>query len=284
MSNNCGLVLEGGGMKGLYTAGVLEFFLEQGLHFNYVVGVSAGACMGASYVSRQKGRNKKVNIGLVKDHRYLSWRNLVFRREIFGMDFLFDEVPNNLVPFDFETFLSLDEKFFVGTMDCETGEAIFFEKKELGMDILKIIRASSSLPFIAPPVRHKNHVLLDGGLVDPIPLQKSQDDGNQKNVVIMTRSQLNASLPSRAGDWLKMIYKKYPKVAESFSKKIVTYNQTLEKLKLDIEAGHVYLFQPSMDLPINTFERNQKKLLHLYELGYTDAKAHYKSLDQWLAQ
>lgn len=281
---NCGLILEGGGMKGLYTAGVLEYFLEQNIRFSYIVGVSAGACMGASYVSRQKGRNKQVNIGLVNDHRYLSWRNLLLKRQLFGMDFLFDEVPNKIVPFDFDTFLSADERFYVGTIDCISGEAMYFEKKELEMDILKIIRASSSLPFIAPPVNHDGRLLLDGGLVDPIPLQKSLNDGNQKNVVIMTQSQLNQYPPSRSSMWLKKIYRKYPKVAEAFSVRIDTYNDTLQKLKNGLETGDVFLLQPSEELPVNTFERNQKKLLNLYELGYSDAKTNRARLTKWLGQ
>ena len=134
---NIGLVLEGGGMKGLYTAGVLEYFMEKNLFFPYVVGVSAGACMGATYLSRQQGRNKKVNTELVSDYRYISYRNLIRKRELFGMDFLFDEVPNKIVPFDFQTFLNCNEQFVIGTTDCESGQAVYYNKTEHGNDILK---------------------------------------------------------------------------------------------------------------------------------------------------
>lgn len=280
--HNCGLVLEGGGMKGLYTAGVLEYFLEKELFFNYVIGVSAGACMGASYLSRQKGRNKEVNIGLVRDSRYLSWRNLIVKKELFGMDFLFDEIPNNIVPFDFNTFAVSNEKFLIGTIDCHTGKALYYNKQEHGKDILKIIRASSSLPFIAPPVEYDGRVLLDGGLVDPIPIKKAFNDGNQKNVVIMTKSNNQRLQPSRASSFMKLLYRKYPAVADSLLKRLITYNEALSFIELEEERGNVFLIQPSTDLPVSSFERNQHKLLRLYELGYRDAQQHEERLNKWI--
>jgi predicted patatin/cPLA2 family phospholipase len=279
---NCGLVLEGGGMKGLYTAGVLEYFLEKDLFFSYVIGVSAGACMGASYVSKQMGRNKKVNVGLVNDPRYLSLRNLIFKREMFGMDFLFDEVPNHIVPFDFETFEMTKQKFLIGTMDCYTGEAIYFNKQQRKEDILKIIRASSSIPFIARPVEYDGRLLLDGGLVDPIPIEKAKKDGNQKNIVIMTKPTNERLNASRATSILKRFYRKFPAVADSFEKRLVTYNDTLSFIESEQEEKKVFLIQPSIDLSISGFERNQKRLLELYELGYHDAKMQFGRLKKWL--
>lgn len=206
---NIGLVLEGGGMKGLYTAGVLEYFMEKNLFFPYVVGVSAGACMGATYLSRQKGRNKKVNTELVADHRYISYRNLIRKRELFGMDFLFDEVPNKIVPFDFQTFLNSNEQFVIGTTDCESGQAIYYNKAEHGNDILKIIRASSSVPFIAPAVEYDNRKLLDGGIIDPIPVLKAQTDGYEKNVVIMTKPEGYEKQRNKFSGIAKILYRKY---------------------------------------------------------------------------
>ncbi|MCX7708740.1 MAG: patatin family protein, partial [Clostridia bacterium] len=167
-----GLVLEGGGMRGLYTAGVLECFLERGLYFNYVVGVSAGACNAASYISRQKGRNKIVNTRFVKDWRYLSLRNLLLKKSAFGMDFIFDEIPNKLVPFDFETFYKENCDFYVGATDCRTGKAVYFSKDEMKKDF-DALRASSSIPLLSPIVHINSMELLDGGVADPIPIRKS---------------------------------------------------------------------------------------------------------------
>ncbi|MFD3448981.1 patatin family protein [Microbacteriaceae bacterium 4G12] len=280
--NNIGLVLEGGGMKGLYTAGVLEFFMENDLYFPYVIGVSAGACMAATYLSRQKGRNKKVNTELVSDPRYISFRNFVRKRELFGMDFLFDEVPNKIVPFDFETFLNGAEQFVVGTTDCETGEAVYYNKREHGNDILKIIRASSSVPFIAPAVEYDQKKLLDGGITDPIPIQKAQADGYEKNVVIMTKPAGFIKDPSKLYSLAKWLYRRYPNVANHLAQHYEIYNCTISHLCSEKQKENFFVIQPSVPLPVSGLERNKEKLVHLYELGYNDAKNQYEQLKQWI--
>ncbi|WP_456279224.1 patatin-like phospholipase family protein [Bacillus sp. AK128] len=273
-----GLVLEGGGMRGLYTAGVLEFFMEKDLYFPYVIGVSAGACMAASYLSRQKGRNKKVNIDLVSDPRYLSFRNLLRQREIFGMDFLFDEVPNRIVPFDFDTFKNGSEEFLVGTTDCQTGEPIYFNKREHGENMHKIIRASSSVPFISSCVHYEDKQLLDGGIADPIPIKKSQNDGMDKNIVVLTKRAKSKKQP-KISTLIK--YKDHPKIQEVLQIRHHIYNQTISYLYSEEKKDHVFLIQPSMDLPVSAIERNQIKLYQLYILGYMDAKRQYKEILQF---
>ncbi|MDE5415515.1 patatin-like phospholipase family protein [Alkalihalobacterium chitinilyticum] len=278
-----GLVLEGGGMRGLYTAGVLEFFLEQKLLFPYVIGVSAGACMGASYLSRQKGRNKEVNVGLAGDHRFISFRNLLFKRQLFGMDFLFDEIPNKIVPFDHQTFRTGSEQFVIGTTDCETGKPIYYNKHNNGEDILTIIRASSSLPFVAPAVSYGGKTLLDGGIIDPIPIRKAQSDGFKKNVVIMTKAEDFRRQPTKAAMFAKFIYRKHPKIAELLEKRHLVYNDTLALLEEQENAGEVFVIKPSIEVPVSRIERNQARLLALYELGYEDAKKQYSKLLSWLS-
>lgn len=188
MISETGLVLEGGGMRGVYTAGVLEYFLEQDLSFPYVIGVSAGACNAASYLSKQKGRNRIVNVDYVTDPRYISWRNFFKSRQFFGMDFIFDEIPNKLVPYHFEEFYKNQSEFVIGTTDCHTGKPVYFNRKDYGKDVLKVLKASSSLPFISPEVDFNKRVLLDGGISDPIPIKKAQQDGYKKNIVILTRN------------------------------------------------------------------------------------------------
>ncbi|WJE25544.1 patatin-like phospholipase family protein [Bacillus cereus] len=279
---NIGLVLEGGGMKGLYTAGVLEYFMERGLFFPYVVGVSAGACMGATYLSRQKGRNKKVNTELVADHRYISYRNLIRKRELFGMDFLFDEVPNKIVPFDFQTFLNSNEQFVIGTTDCESGQAVYYNKTEHGNDILKIIRASSSVPFIAPAVEYDNRKLLDGGIIDPIPVFKAQNDGYLKNVVIMTKPEGYEKQRNKFSGLSKILYRRYPKIAELLVEHYRFYNETVSYMNHNEQKDNFYVIQPSIQLPISGIERNKEKLVNLYNLGYKDAQYHYENLLNWM--
>ena len=280
--NQVGLVLEGGGMRGLYTAGVLEFFMEQDLYFPYVIGVSAGACMAASYLSRQKGRNKKVNIDLVSDPRFLSFQNFVTRREIFGMDFLFDMIPNQIVPFDFARFQKEQGNFVVVTTDCQTGEARYFEKKDLGKDLLKILRASSSLPFIAPVVEHNGYTLLDGGISDPIPLKKAQREGFTKNIVIMTKEEEYRLQKSKWSGLFPFLCRKYPKIAPLLAQRYRIYNETVDFIKEGIKKGHILLIQPSQELAVKRVERNQKKLQGLYSLGYNDAKKQFEQMQLFL--
>lgn len=188
MLENTGLVLEGGGMRGVYTAGILEYFMEQDLYFPYIVGVSAGACNAASYLSRQKDRNKTVNIEYVTHPRYLSYKNFWKKRQLFDMNFIFHEIPTQHVPFDFDTYFNSTERFLVGTTDCETGQPMYFEKDGTAEEALTLLQASSSLPFIAPIVNFRGKKLLDGGISDPIPVRKAQQDGYEKSVVILTRN------------------------------------------------------------------------------------------------
>ncbi|GAA0315207.1 patatin family protein [Bacillus carboniphilus] len=279
---NIGLVLEGGGMRGVYTAGVLEYFMEKELYFPYVIGVSAGACMAASYLSRQNGRNKVVNIDLVRDPRYLSFRNFIRNREFFGMDFLFDEIPNKINPFDYDTFLNAKEQFIVGTTDCETGEAVYYDKKDHGKHMLKIIRASSSLPFVAPSVEYDNRLLLDGGIIDPIPIRKAQEDGNHKNVIVMTKPPNYTKKPSKFGGAITYFSKKHPKIGELIQSRYKHYNETLGYLDSEKEKGNVMIIQPSVHIPVSRMERKQERLLSLYELGYKDAKKQYEEIVEFL--
>lgn len=150
-----GLVLEGGGSRGVYTAGVIRYLMEQEIYLPYIIGVSAGACNGSSYVSRQLDRNRAVNIDYIDHPEYLSLRNLIKKRQLFGMDFLFDSLPNQIEPYDFEAFYQAKEEFVIGTTDCMTGEAVFYKRKDYQKDILTVIRASSSLPLIAPVVPYE---------------------------------------------------------------------------------------------------------------------------------
>lgn len=279
-----GLVLEGGGMRGVYTAGVLECFMEHDLYFPYVIGVSAGACMAASYLSRQKGRNKKVNIELVSDHRYLSFRNFISKRELFGMDFLFDEIPQRIVPFDFDTFLGGSEQFIVVTTDCDTGTAAYYSKHEHGEHMLEIIRASSSLPFISRSVEYNGKFHLDGGIIDPIPLKKAQQDGNQKNVIVMTKSENYKMKRRRLSSLIKYMYRRHPKIAALLQERYRLYNETLSYIESEKSKGNLFIIQPSSHVAVRRIERNQSRLTQLYELGYNDANRQLNQLNRFLTQ
>lgn len=278
MPNEVGLVLEGGGMRGVYTAGVLEYFLEQELFFPYVIGVSAGACNAASYLSKQKGRNKTVTIEYASDPRYISWNNFFKNRQFFGMDFIFDEIPNKHVPFHYDVFFNSPSEFVIGTTDCHTGEPVYFKKQDYGKDMLTVIRASSSLPFIAPEIKYKNNLLLDGGISDPIPIKKAQQDGFKKNIVILTRNEGYEKKPSRFHFLVNRKYPEYKGLQHSLRNRYHVYNETIAYVDEEEKSGNVFVIRPQKPLKVGRMERDPARLEELYNQGYEDAKASLASL------
>ncbi|MDR6549788.1 patatin family protein [Paenibacillus qinlingensis] len=277
-----GLVLEGGGMRGVYTAGVLEYFMEQNLYFPYVVGVSAGACNAVSYISKQPGRNKKVTIGYVADHRYLSYRNLLRSKSIFGMDFIFNVLPNRLEPFDYDTFYASSQQFAIGTTDAHTGEPIYFTKHELQQQTMPIVQASSSLPFVATPIQFEGRTLFDGGLVDPIPVQKSVADGNRKHVIILTKELGYRKRPFKQRWLAKSFYPKYNGLVNVLVNRSEIYNNTLETLERMEADGSAIIIRPSTKVEVGRMEKDPRKLEKLHDLGYEDAKRVGSQLKEWL--
>ncbi|PGD14941.1 patatin-like phospholipase family protein [Bacillus toyonensis] len=282
MLENTGLVLEGGGMRGVYTGGILEYFMEQDLYFPYVIGVSAGACHAASYLSRQRNRNKTVNIDYASHPQYLSYKNLWKKRQLFDMDFIFHEIPEKHVPFDFETYFNSPERFLVGTTDCETGQSIYFEKEGTNDDALNLLQASSSLPFIAPVVNYRDKQLLDGGISDPIPVRKAQEDGFKKSVVILTRNHGYAKKKSKFGWVAAKAYKKYPNLVNTMLNRYEVYNETLHYIEKEEQAGNLFVIRPEVPLQVDRMEKDTAKLQSLYEQGYEDAKRQFADLQAFL--
>jgi predicted patatin/cPLA2 family phospholipase len=277
-----GLVLEGGGMRGVYTAGALEFFADHNLYFPYTIGVSAGACNALSYLSRQKGRNQIVNIDFADDWRYLSWRNLLRKRQLFGMDFIFDEIPNSLVPFDYDTFHATAEEYVVGTTDCRTGEPAYFAKSEADFDVATVARASSSLPLIAPIVEYHGRPLMDGGISDPIPIHRAEHAGFKRNVLILTRHKGYLKKSNQFPWLLRRSYKQYPEFVETILKRHERYNETTAYIEEQERRGQAFVIQPQAPLVVSRIERNQDKLRTVYEQGYADARRMYPALIEWM--
>ncbi|EFM09444.1 Patatin [Paenibacillus curdlanolyticus YK9] len=279
-----GLVLEGGGMRGVYTAGVLDYFSEQHIYFPYTVGVSAGACMAASYISRQLGRNQEINKTWVKDWRYLSWRNMWKSRQLFGMDFIFDEIPNVLVPFDNQAFMDSPEQFVVGTTDIRTGKTIYHNKTDPGFDLWKVLRASSSLPFIAPIVEYEGKALLDGGISDPIPLRQAEGDGYKRNIVVLTRNSEYRKGRNRFGWFVRRAYGKFPEFVKILLHRHKIYNDTLAYIDDQERKGNIFVIRPQRPLEVGRMERNPRKLEALHRQGYEDAKQLLASIKTWVAR
>lgn len=280
---NVGLVLEGGGMRGSYTTGVLDFFLNENLYFPYVIGVSAGACNAASYISKQKERGKRVNINYIRNPKYLSFRNLIKEKSVFGIKFVYDEIPNKLEPFDYDTFNNSKQKFLIGTTDCNTGTSVYFEKNHC-KDILKVIRASSSLPLLTPIVEIDGGVYLDGAVSDSIPVKKAIKDGYERNIIILTRDKEYRKSPMKFKGLIKSKYKKYPNLVDAILNRYKMYNETLDYIDKLEKEGRVFVIRPSVDLEVDRLEKNPQKLEALYKLGYEDIRNNYDKLKNWLKE
>ncbi len=280
---NTGLVLEGGGLRGVFTSGVLRYLMENEIYFPYVIGVSMGACNAANYLSKQIGRNKKVNIDFVNDPRYLSYKRLIFNGELFGMDFIFDTIPNQLVPFDYETFYNSDQQNWTVATDCISGEAVYYENKKVDKAYLKILQASASLPFISQPVKYDGKILMDGGLSDSIPIKKSIAQGNTKNVVILTRPRDYRKEASHVYRLAKFRYPRFKGLHQCLKNRWKVYNETLDFLeKLEAE-NKVFVLRPEMNLDIKKAERNKQRLYKCYDIGYRTMKDKIEELLNFLS-
>lgn len=264
-----GLVLEGGGMRGLYTTGVLDCFLDHDIMTDYVIGVSAGACHGVSYLSKQRGRSFRINTAYLKDNRYLSLRNFLKTKSLFGMDFIFDEIPHKLDIFDYDTFLNSPCEYKLAVTDVNTGKPVYFDKKHLNHDST-ILKASCSIPIFSPIVEYQNGLYLDGGTSDSIPVKKALEDGCDYLIIVLTRDREYSKKPESFRGIYSKVFKKYPKMIECLDNRHLMYNETLTFIKQLEQDGKALVIAPSHPLDISRFEKNMDKLNDLYQLGYND--------------
>ncbi len=265
-----GLVLEGGGMRGVFTCGVLDSFMDRGIRFPYTIGVSAGACNGLSYMSGQRGRAKYSNIDLLEKYQYIGLKYLLKKRNIMDFDLLFQEFPEHILPYDYESYFSSPERYEMVTTNCVTGEANYFEEKQDKKRVIDIVRASSSLPFVCPIAYVDDVPMLDGGIVDSIPLMRARNEGFTHNVVVLTR---NRGYRKEAKDIHipSFFYRKYPKMREALSCRCRVYNEQLEMVERMEEAGEIIVIRPQKPVMVDRIERDIQKLTDLYEEGYACA-------------
>ncbi len=278
-----GLVLEGGGMKGVYTCGVLDFFLDKGLEFSSCYGVSAAACSLCSFLSKQRGRAYHTNIDYVDDKNYCSLYSLVTTGDLFNVDMCYYQIPEKLNPYDHDTFERYQGNFYSVVTNIETGEPEYISIKDLRVDI-EAIRASASLPLVSRNVPIEGKLYLDGGISDAIPLKRSMADGNHKNVVVMTKEVGYRRKPSSGAGLVKLRYRKYPKVYELMQNRHIAYNETLDFIAQQVEEGNTFLIQPKEKSDVGRIEKDVNKLTALYEQGYKDAADCYEDLLRFLEE
>ena len=261
------LVLEGGGMRGVFTCGVLDAFMKHNLTFPYIVAVSAGACNGMSYVSHQPRRARISNIDYLARYKYIGLRHLVTQGGIFDRELLYDKFPNQYLPFDFDTFFSSPMTFEMVTTNCLTGQPMYLSERHDRQRALDIVRASSSLPYVSKIVDVDGIPMLDGGIVDSIPLQHAIDMGHPTNVLVLTR---NRGYRNTGKDMKipRFIYRKYPRLRVVLSRRLAAYNAQLEYVERMEDEGRVICIRPERPMEVDRIEKDIAKLERLYEEGF----------------
>lgn len=273
--DNCALVLEGGGLRAIYTAGVLDAFLAAGIHFQYLVGVSAGAIYPASYLSRQMGRNLTIQQNFLADKRYMGLKHLLRTGNYVNTDFTYRRMAHELVPYDFDAFASSEAEFKVGAFNCLTGETDFFGMADFADHdtFLEVLIASSSLPFISKPTFIDGTPYLDGGIGAPIPLAQAREDGYKRQVVILTQEQDYRKSAFKAKWLAKRLYRRYPKVASALLARHQVYNQALDDLTKAQADGSALVLQPATPLGLSRLERDVSKVEAVYRRGLSEGEA-----------
>lgn len=275
------MVLEGGGMKGVYTCGVLDFFLEKGMEFRSCYGVSAGACCLCSFLSKQKGRGYHVTVDYLEDKNYCGIYSLLKTGDLFGAEMCYYKIPEVLYPYDYDTYNRYQGTFYSVVTNIETGQPEYIPIKDMKKDI-EAVRASASLPLVSRNVKWKEGLYLDGGISDAIPLSRSIKDGNRKNVVVMTKEAGYRRGPSSMTTLFKLWYRKYPKVYELMKNRHNAYNETLDFIHSQVKEGNTFLIQPKKKSNVGRIEKDRTKLEALYREGYRDAAGSYESLLKFL--
>ena len=268
INRKTGLVLEGGGMRGVFTSGVLDAFMKHPLYFRYVVAVSAGACNGLSYASHQPRRARLSNIDMLVKYDYLSLKHLIRQGCIFDPELLYDRFPNELIPYDYDTYFSNDMTFEMVVTNCLTGRAEYLEEHEGNRQrLLDICRASSSLPYVSKIIDVDGSLYLDGGIVDSIPVMRAIETGHERNVLVLTRNRGYR----KTGRDLKIppfIYRRYPRLRVVLSRRIKEYNRQLEMVEQMEARGEVLCIRPERPLEVDRIEKDPVKLEALYEEGF----------------
>lgn len=271
IDKNTALVLEGGGMRGVFTCGVLDYLMDHKISFPYAIGVSAGACNGLSYMSHQRGRGKYSNIDLLAKYKYIGIRPLVKRRGLIDQQLLFHRFPDRILPYNYKAYAENPARFEMVTTDCRTGRACYWEEKHNEKRIIEIVKASSSLPYACPIIYVDGRPMLDGGIVDSIPLLRAYEQGYDKCVVVLTRNKGYRKSTKRV-PVPSFIYKKYPRLRVALRNRNKLYNEQLELVERLEEEGKIIVIRPEKPIVVGRMETSVKKLTDLYNQGYECAR------------
>ena len=278
------LVLEGGATRGIFTSGALDYLMERDLYFSDVIGVSAGSCNAVDYVSRQPGRTRDCMIPTDKEGKYYyGIRDFVKEKSLMNMDLIFDKYPKELLPFDFETYFNSEINCQIVTTNCLTGKAEYMTEDSDNDRLMKLCRASSSMPLLTPIVNIDNVPYLDGGLADSVPIRRAQQMENEKIVVILTKNQgyRNSVLSPTKQRVKKRPYKSYPNLIRTIFRRSFEYNKTMNYLDQLEKRGEIFILRPQVK-PVSRLERNKETLHAFYEHGYKYTERKFDDLMEYL--
>ena len=262
-----GLVMEGGAMRGLFTAGVTDVMMEAGIVFDGAIGVSAGAVFGGNYKAGQAGRVLRYNLRFCKDPRYSSLRSLIKTGDLFGADFCYREIPDHLDPFDQAAYAANPMDFFVVATDVHTGRAVYHNCLDGGREDLEWFRASASMPLASRIVSVGGYDLLDGGIADSIPLAYLEEQGYDRNVVVLTQPMGYVKTKNKAMPLLRRVYKDYPQLLDTLARRQDVYNETTAAIREKERRGEVFVIRPEAPLDIHRVEHDRARIQAVYDLG-----------------
>lgn len=279
-----GLVLEGGAMRGLFTAGVIDVMMAEGITFDGIVGVSAGSSFGCNYKSHQPGRVLRYNLRFHDDPRYMGLRSLLSTGDLVGAEFAYHTLPLELDIFDCETFERDPMEFHLVCTDVTTGEPVYYKMERVDYDSLEWLRASASMPIATRPVRVADgRLMLDGGISDSIPLKYFQDEGYVRNVVVLTQPRDYRKKPVRK--WVfRLFMRRWPAIVEAMGRRHEMYNAQLDYVGSQVEAGNTFVIAPAEPLPIGRIEMNPEKMKRVYRMGREACRSALPELRRFLGE
>ncbi len=270
------LILEGGTFRPIFSCGIMDCLLDHEIYFPYVIGVSAGITDGMSYMSRQKRRNLDIFLKYRNDKRYVGVRNLLTQQSLFGLDFVFDEVPNKLYPFDWQAFYDYPGQGWVGVTNAQSGEAEFINCQLMDKQCT-MLRATCAIPLVFPAIELNGRCYYDGGLADPIPVRKAISDGCEKHLIILTRTKGYVKELSKQNLLAaKVIGKKYPKLVPLLKTRHLAYNETVQFCEQLEREGKALILRPKW--PIESFEKDTAKMQAAYDMGDQMAEEHLEEI------
>lgn len=272
--NRIGLVLEGGAMRGLFTAGILDVMLENNIAVDGIIGVSAGAAFGCNFKSKQPGRVIRYNKRYCRDRRYCSWWSWMTTGDVFGAEFCYHELPEKLDLFAVDVFEKNPVEFYLVCTDVENGKPLYYKCDKADAECFEYMRASASMPLVSRIVEVGGGKYLDGALADSIPLEFFESAGYDKNIVILTQPEGYQKKLSSAFKFLKFIYRKYPALVKAIRERHIMYNREIEYIEKQAAAGKVLLLRPDEKLPVKRMCRNPEILQKTYDIGREYAKKH----------